>query len=115
MAENPHYLRYIQDGLSRTPALVGQWTNLTLTALRGSSTDMKMANDRNLLFQVMETMQSQRLKLEASLAFHIQAEVESAGKQDTSSHNLDNMRLDQLPWSTSLKPKKKSRSRAPSN
>ena len=96
MAENPHYLRYIQDGLNRTPVLVAQWTNLTLTALRASSTDLKLANDRNLVFQVMETMQSQRLKLEASLAFHIQAEVESADKQDTSSHSLDNMRLDQL-------------------
>ena len=69
--------------------------SLTLGALRASNTDLALANDRRLLFQLMESLQSQRKKLEDQFAYQIQAEIRSAD-HPSSATSLDNMRLDQL-------------------
>jgi hypothetical protein len=96
MAANPHYLTHVQTTLGRVPGLVCQWMEQTLSVLRSSSTDLKLAHDRNLLFQVMETLQRQRAMLEARLAFHIQAGVESTERAGTSPHSLSDLKLEEL-------------------
>lgn len=96
MAANPHYLHHVQTTLGRVPGLVCQWMDQTLATLRSSNTDLKLAHDRNLLFQVMETLQRQRTMLEARLAFHIQAGVESTERAGTSPHSLSDLKLEEL-------------------
>ena len=95
MAHNPHYLKHVQSVMARVPTLAAQWVSLTLGALRASNTDLALANDRRLLFQLMESLQNQRKKLEDQFAYQIQAEIEAADRP-SSATSLDNMRLDQL-------------------
>ncbi|HET8869127.1 MAG TPA: DUF1631 family protein, partial [Aquabacterium sp.] len=96
MADNPYYRKHIQDTLDRCPALVTQWVDKTMATLRSSSTDITLAHDRNLVFQVQETLLTQRRKLEDRMLFHIQAEVEAANSPAISPTRIDQVRLDQL-------------------
>ncbi len=80
MAHNPHYLKHVQSVMARVPTLAAQWVSLTLGALRASNTDLALANDRRLLFQLMESLQNQRKKLEDQFAYQIQAEIEAADR-----------------------------------
>lgn len=96
MADNPYYRKHLQDTLGQCPLLAAQWVDKTMATLRSSSPELTLATDRNLLFQVQETLLTQRRKLEDRLVFHIQAEVESSQASTPSPTRIDQIRLDQL-------------------
>lgn len=96
MKIHPHHQHYVQAALARLPALIGQWMEKTLTALRSANHELQLAHDRNLLFQVLETLQRQRNALESSFVFHVQEGVESSERAQTSAPSLDQLKLSDL-------------------
>jgi hypothetical protein len=96
MADQAHYQAHCAFMSGRTPEFARQVVERTLAALRQSSVDIAMAQDRNLLFQVSEAIQTHRTRLETALSDQIQSEIDAAGQGGKSTHHIDHVQLDEL-------------------
>ncbi len=82
MTETTAYQRHIADMLGRGQALAQQVVEQTQQALRASSTDIALANDRQLLFQVAQAVHQHRSAWATQMASGLHAEA-TAVTQDT--------------------------------
>lgn len=96
MADHTSFQRLFDDLLGRSAELARQLVAHTQAALRAASTDIALAPDRNLLFQVSEAVQTHRLKLENALATQMHAAIHAAWQDAPPGKRLDAISLDQL-------------------
>lgn len=97
MAGPSPYHQHIDQLLGRSPELAAQLVARTQDALRAASPDLALAQDRSLLFQVAEALQSHRAALVEALGTHIRNEVHSSIKP--ANHGTDrplDIKLEQL-------------------
>lgn len=96
MTATTGYLQYVDFLLGHTPKLAGLIVDQTQAALRASSTDITLAPDRSLLFQVAEAVQSHRIQYESALTRHIQTEVQAQLQPANAKSKLAPLNLDEL-------------------
>jgi hypothetical protein len=96
MADSPAYQQHCDYVIGRTPDVAHQLVAQTLEALRASSADIAMANDRKLLFQVSEAIQNHRQKLEAGLDTQIRAAIAAAMPSQSPARASTELNLDEL-------------------
>lgn len=96
MAESVRFNDHVQDQLGRAPELAQRIVARTQAALRDSSSDLSLAQDRNLLFGVAEAVQARRADFESSLAQHLQDEIRATQGQGPSGRKLHELSIDQL-------------------
>jgi len=96
MAESVRFNDHVQDQLGRAPELAHRIVARTQVALRDSSSDLSLAQDRNLLFGVAETVQARRADFEASLTQHIQDEIRATQGDGPAGRKLHELSIDEL-------------------
>ncbi len=96
MAESVRFNDHVQDQLARAPELAQRIVVRTQAALRDSSSDLSLAQDRNLLFGVAEAVQARRTDFESSLAQHLQDEIRATQGQGPAGRKLHELTIDQL-------------------
>lgn len=96
MAESVRFNDHVQDQLARTPELARRIVARTQAALRDSGTDLSLAQDRNLLFGVAETVQARRADFESALAQHLQDEIRATQGEGPGGRKLHELTIDQL-------------------
>lgn len=97
MAEDTvRFQDHVQEQLARAPELAQRIVVRTQAALRDSSTDLSLAQDRNLLFGVAEAVQARRADFESALGQHLQEEVRATQGQPAGGHKLHELSIDQL-------------------
>lgn len=87
---------HVQDQLGQAPELAHRIVARTLTALRDSSADLSLAQDRNLLFGVAEAVQARRTDFESALSLHIQSEIRATQGEGNGARKLHELTIDQL-------------------
>lgn len=96
MADSVRFNDHVQDQLGRAPELAQRIVARTQAALRDSSADLSLAQDRNLLFGVAEAVQARRTDFEASLSQHLQDEIRATQGDGPGSRKLHELTIDQL-------------------
>ena len=96
MAESVRFNDHVQDQLARAPELAQRIVVRTQAALRDSSSDLSLAQDRNLLFGVAEAVQARRTDFESALAQHLQDEIRATQGQGPAGRKLHELTIDQL-------------------
>src|SRR3989344_5979677 len=96
MAESVRFNDHVKDQLARTPELARRIVARTQAALRDSGTDLSLAQDRNLLFGVDETVQARRADFESALAQHLQDEIRATQGEGPGGRKLHELTIDQL-------------------
>ena len=96
MAESVRFNDHVQDQLARAPELARRIVTRTQAALRDSSADLSLAQDRNLLFGVAETVQARRADFESALAQHLQEEIRATQGEGPTARKLQELTIEQL-------------------
>lgn len=96
MAESVRFNDHVQDQLGRAPDLAHRIVARTQAALRDSSSDLSLAQDRNLLFGVSEAVQARRADFESALAQHLQDEIRATQGEGPGGRKLHELTIDQL-------------------
>lgn len=96
MADPSRYQAHVDFLLGRTTELARQLVEQVQATLRASSADIALANDRNLLFVVSESVQTNRTRFESGLNTHFQSAIQTANDPGQRRHQLDDMRIDEL-------------------
>ena len=99
MANTPAFERHYRHTLARSAELAHLIVGDIRNALRGASADVAMAQDRNHLFQVSETLATQALHFEQGLESSFIKGIESSIDNDLGAGGkptLDSLRLDDL-------------------
>ncbi len=96
MAESVRFNDHVQDQLARAPELARRVVARTQAALRDSSADLSLAQDRNLLFGVAEAVQARRADFESAFAQSIQDEIRATQGHGAGGRKLQEMTIDQL-------------------
>lgn len=96
MADSVRFQDHVQDQLGRAPELAQRIVARTQAALRDSSTDLSLAQDRNLLFGVAEAVQARRGDFESALSQHLQDEIRATQGAGQEARKLHELTLDQL-------------------
>ena len=96
MAESARFTDHVQDQLAQAPELARRIVGRTQAALRDSSSDLSLAQDRNLLFGVAEAVQARRTDFESALTQHIQDEIRATQGQGSAGRKLHELTIDQL-------------------
>lgn len=96
MAESVRFNDHVQDQLGRAPELAHRIVVRTQAVLRDSSSDLSLAQDRNLLFGVAEAVQARRADFELALAQHLQDEIRATQGEGPGGRKLHELTIDQL-------------------
>lgn len=96
MADVSPYQQHVRSLLDRCPDLACTLVLNTQEAMRAASTDLAMASDRSLLFQVAEALQAHRIQYEQALTSAFRAEIERPSATSTNGHKPAIVNLDEL-------------------